>query len=216
MREHFRLNRNKNMQADIKLMTEKHGNRWRRSKIMPQHRVLYAELQKPEHRGQMNKAMAAVGYPPSIQRVPTAVTKTKSWRALLDEHMSEDFLAKRHQELLNKREGDYIHVGRGKNRRVEFLDKGPDTTAVSRGLEMAYKLRGAFVHEPPPTPQPTNVYNLFYQPQVRASVTAFEDQLKHAIAHEIARNPQADTSGEGEVLAIGTEDNAGDAPQAGE
>lgn len=148
------------------------------------------ELQKPEHRGQISKAMAAIGYPVSIQNAPQTVTKTQSWRALMEEYMPQELLAKRHKELLNKRDGEFITVGRGKNRRVEFVERGVDTTAVSRGLEMAYKLRGSFVSEAPVATNPVNVYNLFYKPEVRAQVSAFEETLKQAITHEIAANPQ--------------------------
>jgi hypothetical protein len=98
--------------------------------------------------------------------------------------MPQELLARRHTELLNKRDGEFRQVGRGKHARVEFVERGVDTTAVSRGLEMAYKLRGSFVAEPPIAPPALNVYNLFYKPEVRAMVNAFEDKLKEAIIHE--------------------------------
>lgn len=178
---------------DLELM-KVDGRAYRATVVRPRHRVLYAELQKPEHEGKIGRAMAAVGYPVSMQERPSTVTDTKSWKVILDEHVSEDLLARRHNELLNKREGKYVTYGRGRNRRTEFIDRGPDVTAVSRGLEMGYKLRGKFVAELVPPPQPTNVYNLFYSPQVRASVTSFEDSLKHAIAHEISQNPERESA----------------------
>jgi len=158
--------------------------------IRPQHRRLFVELQNPEHRGQISKAMAAIGYPVSVQDRPTTVTKTLSWRALMEEYMPQSLLAKRHMELLNKRDGEFITTGRGKNKKVTFVERGVDTTAVSRGLEMAYKLRGSFVSEPPVASNPVNVYNLFYKPEVRAQVSAFEETLKQAITHEIASSPK--------------------------
>lgn len=164
------------------------GRKHKGVSIRPQHVRLMVELQKPEHRGQISKAMAAIGYPVSVQNAPKTVTETKSWRALMEEHMPQSLLATRHKELLNKRDGEFITVGRGKNRRVEFVERGVDTTAVSRGLEMAYKLRGSFVSEAPVATNPVNVYNLFYKPEVRAQVSAFEETLKQAITHEIATN----------------------------
>lgn len=178
---------------DLKLANVE-GKKYRNTGIRPRHRLVYAELQKPENKGLMNKALAAAGYPLSMQDKPSQITDTKSWRAILDEHLPEDLLALRHNELLNKRDGIYVTQGHGKNRTQIFLDRGPDTTAVKGALEMGYKLRGKFVSEPPPTPLPTNVYNLFYSPQVRESVTAFEDSLKHAIAHEIARTPEIESA----------------------
>lgn len=161
------------------------GRKFKRVVIKPRHRVLFEELQKPEHEGVMKSAMTAIGYTPSMSAQPERVTTTKSWAALLEEHMPQSLLARRHEELLNKRDTSLITIGRGKKARVEIIDRGPDTTAVKGALEMAYKLRGSFVAEPPPAPV-ANIYNLFYQPLVRAQVTAFEDQLKAAIAHEIA------------------------------
>lgn len=176
--------------------------------IRPQHRRLFIELQKPEHKGQISKAMAAVGYPVTMQNVPKNVTETKSWRALMEEYMPQDLLAKRHMELLNKRDGEFITVGHGENRRVEFVERGVDTTAVSRGLEMAYKLRGSFVSEAPVATNPVNVYNLFYKPEVRAQVSAFESQLKQAITHEISTSTQEPNRIEAGADAS-TGDNAG-------
>ena len=49
------------------------------------------------------------------------------------EMLPDDLLAERHLELLNKRE----YVKKGKN----IIDT-PDTQAVGKGLEMAYKLKG--------------------------------------------------------------------------
>ncbi len=161
------------------------GRKNKRVSIKPRHRQLFIELQKPEHEGKISSAMAVVGYTPAMMDAPRNVTATKSWQALMEEHMPQSLLAKRHEELLNKRDTSLVHYGRGKNARVELIDRGPDVTAVKGALEMAYKLRGSFVAEPPPAPV-ANIYNLFYQPQVRAQVTAFEDQLKAAIAHEIA------------------------------
>ncbi len=175
---------------DIQLMVplmKVDGRAHKRVAIKPRHRTLFVELQKPEHEGQIGKAMAAIGYTPSMIHNPREVTTTKSWQALLEEHMPQSLLAKRHEELLNKRDTSLVTIGRGKKARVELIDRGPDTSAVKGALEMAYKLRGSFVAEPPAAPV-ANIYNLFYQPTVRAQVTAFEDQLKAAIAHEI--NPE--------------------------
>ncbi len=176
---------------DLKLMTPKKvdGRAFKAVSIRPRHRELYAELQKPEHKGQFKSAMLAIGYPVSTAEHNGGIVQaTKSWKALLDERLSEELLTRRHNELLNKRDTTTVTIGRGKKARIELIDHGPDTTAVARGLELAYKLRGSFVPEPVAAP-PANVYNLFYSPQVRASVASFEAQLKHAIAHEISTNP---------------------------
>ncbi len=205
---------------DIKLMVLKKvdGRSNRATPVRPRHRQLYLELQKPEHKGLITSAMRALDFTPSLIDSPTQVTRTKSWKALLDERLSEDLLTRRHTELLNKRDGTYVTIGRGKSRRVEFIDKGPDTTAVARGLELAYKLRGSFVPEPVAV-APANVYNLFYSPQVRASVASFEAQLKHAIAHEITSTPSTPILEAGSTADTGSStagDHTGDTPTPSE
>lgn len=55
------------------------------------------------------------------------------------DQIPDKLLAKRHLELLNKRE--HIKID------DEIEDVGPDTQAVSKGLDMAYKLKGAYAPE---------------------------------------------------------------------
>ena len=57
------------------------------------------------------------------------------------ERLDDGLLAERHLELLNKRE-----VIRSLDGNV-VLDIGPDTPAVSKGLDMAYKLKGSYAAE---------------------------------------------------------------------
>lgn len=186
-----------------------------RTVIRPQHRMVYEELQKPENKGQISKAMIAAGYADSTARVPSLITDSKSWAALMEEHLPESLLTLRHSELLNKRDTETVYEGRGKNRRAVLIDKGPNTAAVTRAIEMGYKLRGRLLVESPTAPPVQNVYNLFYKPEVRAQVVAFEDQLKHAIAHEISTTAPANTdardTGEpdaGSVAATGGPDGS--------
>lgn len=169
---------------DVKLL-KVDGRKHKRVWIRPRHRQLFIELQKPEHKGVITHAMRAIGYTPWMAKTPTSITQSQSWRALMEEYMPQEKLAMRHKELLDKRETYPMVIGRGRKKRVELVDRGPETAAVSRGLEMAYKLRGSFVAEVPPVPV-ANIYNLFYKPEVRASVSAFEEQLKNAIAHEVS------------------------------
>ena len=55
--------------------------------------------------------------------------------------LTDDLLSKRHLELLNKREVIKMFNGEG-----EVIDQ-PDTQAVSKGLEMAYKIKGSYAPE---------------------------------------------------------------------
>lgn len=79
----------------------------------------------------VSKAMAESGYPPATAKNPQQLTNSKGWKELMKEYLPDDLLAQKHQELLNKTEitGDI------------------DTQAVSKGLDMAYKLKGSYAAE---------------------------------------------------------------------
>ena len=166
--------------AKVKL----HAGRGKRVLIRPRHRELLAELQKPEHKGQITKAMIALSFAPQVINSPKKVTETKSWLALMDESLPEDIVAERHRELLDKRDTMTYVTGRGKNRKVVSHDLGVNVPAVGKALELAYKLRGRMAGEAPPGGN-MNVYNLFFNPNVQAQVKTFEDNLKTAIAGEV-------------------------------
>jgi hypothetical protein len=58
----------------------------------------------------------------------------------IQEALPDDLLAERHLELLNKREIRYSQDG-------DELSNEPDTQAVTKGLDMAYKLKGSYAPE---------------------------------------------------------------------
>jgi hypothetical protein len=91
-----------------------------------------------ENGGNYGKALAEVGYSPTVVKTPDKVTKSKSWKQLLEERLSNDLLSKKHLELLNKQE--VLKIGR---KRILV----PETQAVSKGLEMAYKLKGYYAED---------------------------------------------------------------------
>ena len=74
------------------------------------------------------------------------ITETDSWQELMDKHIPDSLLAKRHKELLNKREV----VKEFSHEQGEYLQKvidQPDTNAVKAGLDMGYKLKGKYAAE---------------------------------------------------------------------
>ena len=66
--------------------------------------------------------------------------KPKIQKAIADA-LPDDLLTERHLELLNKREVIKMFNGEGK-----VIDQ-PETQAVSKGLDMAYKIRGSYAPE---------------------------------------------------------------------
>ena len=102
-----------------------------------------------ENRGNVSKAMLKAGYQPKTAKNPKNLTESKGWQELMDQHLPDKDLAKYHKELLGKREKSIVEYrakeAGGKNI-YEVLDQ-PDTLAVSRGLDMAYKLKGKYPKE---------------------------------------------------------------------
>ncbi len=76
-------------------------------------------------------ALLKAGYSESYANTGQ-ITYTKGWQEVLEKALPDELLAKRHRELLNKRE--------------EKRDE-PETQAVTKGLDMAYKLKGSYAPE---------------------------------------------------------------------
>lgn len=82
-----------------------------------------------ENGGNVSLAMRDAGYSPNTAKTPQKLTSSKAWEELMEEYLPDTLLAERHSALLNKK-----------------TENGePDTVAVKAALEMAYKLKGAFV-----------------------------------------------------------------------
>lgn len=94
----------------------------------------------------ISKEMRGI-YKNSVANRPNKLTRSKGWQELLNEHLPDSLLAKRHRELLNKREISLIEKNNETGEKIyEKLDE-PDTQAVSKGLDMAYKLKGRYPKE---------------------------------------------------------------------
>jgi len=83
--------------------------------------------------------MSVAGYSPSAVKRTNKLTETDGWHELMAKHLPDSALAKKHRELLNKRE--YITID------GDSEDIGPETQAVSKALDMAYKLKGRYSDE---------------------------------------------------------------------
>jgi hypothetical protein len=164
------------------------------SYILPAHRIIFQNY-KDQNFKSLAKAIRQTGvYSEGVAERVTQITKSKSWKALMDEMMPEEHLALRHSELLDKRE---VRVIQDEDGRDIEVDNGPDTAAVSKGLELAYKLRGSFQKEEAP-PASTVMYNLFYKPEIRQQMKVFEDGIKQSLLHEINKRNLADIETEEE------------------
>lgn len=163
-------------------------------------KMVYNEWKQNDFRG-LTKVMQNHGYSPSMS--PGKLAKTVTWKQILEEAMPDHMLTAKHVELLNARktavvtEKEWVEDEDGnisKETVNKIIDLGPDTTAVSKGLEMAYKLKGAFNHkeEEDTRPNQSTIYNLFYKPEIRNSVK----QLEAALTKQLYGEPLKDDDGE--------------------
>ena len=176
------------------------------NKILPAHREIFRNYKEQGFR-HLGKAIRRTGvYSEGVANRVDAITKSRSWQTLMAEYMPEEHLALRHSELLDKREvrkverldegGNLVLDSEG-NAIKDEVDNGPDTIAVTKALELAYRLRGSFKKEDTPPPS-TVMYNLFYKPEVREQMRVFEDGIKTALFNEINKRNMADIETEEE------------------
>lgn len=96
----------------------------------------------------ITKAMSKAGYADTTASTTGKLTNTKGWQELMDQHMPDSVLAKRHRELLNKNERqEALEELPDGTRRKTYIEV-PDTQAVKAALDMAYKLKGRYSDEP--------------------------------------------------------------------
>jgi len=90
-----------------------------------------------ENGGNLGKAMRKAGYAEVTSKSPVKLTDSLGWQELMEKYLPDNLLAEKHLKLLNKTE----KIIKG----TKILDTGePETQAVSKGLEMAYKLKDKF------------------------------------------------------------------------
>lgn len=175
-------------------------------KILQSHREVF-KMYKENGFKSLGKAIRQSSvYSPSVADHPKIITQTISWQALLDEQMPEQHLALRHKEILDKRDRRMVPIlddfgnpnfyPDGKPMMRE-IDDGPNTAAVTKGLDMAYRLRGSFKEQEQPK-QSTVMYNLFYKPEIREQMKVFEDGISKSLYESVARQNQKDIEDEEE------------------
>lgn len=96
-----------------------------------------------ENHGSVSRAMREVGYSPNTAKNPRDLTESKAWEELMEKHLPDNLLVKKHKELLTI------------PKKVRQFNKGDlmseyeelDSQAISKGLDMAYKLKGKYKPE---------------------------------------------------------------------
>ena len=92
----------------------------------------------------LGKIMLEAGYSISTAKTPKNLTKSKAWPDLMEKNFPDNFLARQHKKLLNKKE--FIAVGEKGDRHIEPTGE-IDPSAIARGLDMAYKLKSKYPAE---------------------------------------------------------------------
>jgi hypothetical protein len=147
-------------------------------------------------------------YQPTVASRPGLITNTKSWKALMDEYISDERVAVLHSQILDKR--DMIKV-KDKEGNEQLVDNGPDATAALKAIDMVYKMRGRYKEDKVVPGNKTVMYNLFYKPEVRKQIQSFEDGIKQSLRDEIQRRTRVrgfdsdNEEGEGLIEAQATD-----------
>lgn len=149
------------------------------------------------------------------------IVTSKAWLALMDQFIPESVVAEAHEKLFGATVETSRHVPigtdeEGKTKYDVIYSEKQDVGAVTKAVDMAYKLRGAY-KEKEATAQGANVYNLFYKPEVRESVRNFEDALKLQIINDSGEQSTNDVSASdspiGNLSRGGTLYDVGQPPQ---
>lgn len=90
----------------------------------------------------VSRAMLKAGYPKSTSKNPHRVTRSKTWEKLMEKHLPDGHLQKKHREFLDSKR--VIRTFRKGEFETEIEET--DGNAV-KALDMAYKLKGRYSPE---------------------------------------------------------------------
>lgn len=91
----------------------------------------------------MRKAMRAAGYSESMANNPQKLTRSVSWKEMIGEKLSDELLVNRLLVLINAKKTERTHKSDGK----VIVTEREDCVAISRGLDMAFKIKGKYFAE---------------------------------------------------------------------
>lgn len=100
-----------------------------------------------ENGGNISKAMRDAGYTDVTAATPKKLTNSKGWHELMEKYYPDELLAQKHNQLLEKKEK--VIRNNNKTGKLEVVETGEiDATAVSKGLDMAYKIKKKYEMAP--------------------------------------------------------------------
>lgn len=95
------------------------------------------------------------------------------------ERLPDELLEEKHLALLNKKETVKVRDLEG-NEIIEETNQ-IDSNAVAKGLDMAYKIKGAYGDSEKPKEKSGNVYNFFFSKEIQDKVQGLESDIKERL-----------------------------------
>lgn len=149
-------------------MKETKEKKRKRKNLTANQIMVLGKIADQVRKGKVNVTEAMRGiYAPSVPS--TRITALPEYEQLLTKFLPDEKIAKRHEELLDKRDFDVVYdeveeedpnwepgendddeTGGPKMIRkkvARLVDKGPETNAVKAALDMAYKIKGRYPKE---------------------------------------------------------------------
>ncbi len=103
------------------------------------------------------------------------LTKPNIVKAIAD-RLPDELLEEKHLALLNKME--MIDVESPEGRKMKVESDQIDSNAVAKGLDMAYKIKGAYGDSEKPKEKGTSIYNFFFNKDIQQDVRNLEEKIK--------------------------------------
>ena len=128
-------------------------------------RIAFREVLKG---AKIGAAMIKAGYAKTTATSTGHLTSKDSWKQMMKQYLPDSKLAERHRELLDKKETILTSKKVGDQDVYEVLEQ-PDTHAVSKALDMAYKLKQRYSDAPPGD----TIINIFSNEQLRRAAEAY-------------------------------------------
>lgn len=88
----------------------------------------------------VSAAMRKAGYSPNTAVDPGVLTKSKGWEELMEKYLKDKYLLNKHKLLLEKKE-TYREYNPETKKIAVVKTNEIDAQAVSKGLDLAYKLK---------------------------------------------------------------------------
>ena len=127
-----------------------------------------------ENRGNISKSMVEAGYTKATAKNPSNLTKSDGFQELMEEFLPDTLLTEKHRELLTVPK-KIRHFKKGD---LESEYEELDSQAITKGLDMAYKLKGKYA---PTKSIQLKVERKVIDPEILESEQQYNDLIKRKL-----------------------------------